>query len=493
MVASASSVDLATLSLAEYNKAVGEAVGAEFIGPLTPEQLGKPASATGSKNPNILPKKIQEIIIRPVDEDPGWFDRWYDELAITVDDTESSISESNDRSVNYLKGGLASVVGDYRVGYNQIASIIDAQAAAGMLSDDEARQHQKQNLEDWMASLDLSNAQEYEQYLNLMKKKQALDEQDLAQKKRKLQEYKSYASAIWGQATNLYGQYLALQAQAAQVAYQREIARIESTITAEREKLEVQLEGTTDIQKRAQLETAIAKLKKDEEAAILRSEGLKKEAAAKEKEMKIFQTWMTTLQMAVNSYNALAAIPIVGPALGIAAAAAALAFGKKQVDLIKATPAYKSGGPLASAIPEVIDRGDYGDGEDVLVRANSKEYIVNANATEKNHKVLEYINQGGVISFRDGGAIDDDLSYARDYTIRELYQTPDSTMGSSARAMMNAGTALAIDMSGVESRLERIESILENLDLRVDIDSSEMAIIVEKGNKKISRRRLTIG
>lgn len=42
-------------------------------------------------------------------------------------------------------------------------------------------------------------------------------------------------------------------------------------------------------------------------------------------------TMFTTYEMAVNSYNAMAGIPIVGPVLGAAAAAVAIAFGLEQV------------------------------------------------------------------------------------------------------------------------------------------------------------------
>lgn len=54
------------------------------------------------------------------------------------------------------------------------------------------------------------------------------------------------------------------------------------------------------------------------------------------KKAAIAQTVVDTYSMAVKSYNALAGIPIVGPALGAAAASAAILYGKAQIDRINA-------------------------------------------------------------------------------------------------------------------------------------------------------------
>ena len=53
--------------------------------------------------------------------------------------------------------------------------------------------------------------------------------------------------------------------------------------------------------------------------------------------MSIANAVVATAQAAINAYNALAGIPIVGPGLGIAAAAAAVAFGTLKVNKIKNT------------------------------------------------------------------------------------------------------------------------------------------------------------
>lgn len=59
--------------------------------------------------------------------------------------------------------------------------------------------------------------------------------------------------------------------------------------------------------------------------------------------MSIADTVMNTYTAAQGAYAAMAGIPIVGPALGIAAAAAAIAFGAKQVQAIKAQKLGGSG------------------------------------------------------------------------------------------------------------------------------------------------------
>jgi len=78
-------------------------------------------------------------------------------------------------------------------------------------------------------------------------------------------------------------------------------------------------------------------------------EEIKKKAFEDNKKMQIAQAIIGTLQSAVQAYQSLAVIPVVGPALGAAAAAAALVFGYKQVALIKAQKYQSSGGGAAAA------------------------------------------------------------------------------------------------------------------------------------------------
>lgn len=73
------------------------------------------------------------------------------------------------------------------------------------------------------------------------------------------------------------------------------------------------------------------------------------------------QTIMSTREAAVQAYKALAGIPIIGPALGVAAAAAAIAFGGQQLGIIK-SQGYGQAHAGLEAVPEdatyVLKRGE---------------------------------------------------------------------------------------------------------------------------------------
>jgi len=68
-----------------------------------------------------------------------------------------------------------------------------------------------------------------------------------------------------------------------------------------------------------------------------------------EKKMKIAQTIISTAQGAIAAYTSLAMIPIVGPALGAAAAAMVVAMGAKQVSMIQAT-SFSGGGSVGGGV-----------------------------------------------------------------------------------------------------------------------------------------------
>jgi len=92
----------------------------------------------------------------------------------------------------------------------------------------------------------------------------------------------------------------------------------------------------------------------------------KKTAAAKkgfeqEKKMKMAQTIISTAQGAIAAYTSLAAIPVVGPALGAAAAAMVVSMGAKQLAMISAT-SFQGGGSIggAPAGPSSISLGSRG-------------------------------------------------------------------------------------------------------------------------------------
>lgn len=90
-----------------------------------------------------------------------------------------------------------------------------------------------------------------------------------------------------------------------------------------------------------------------------------RKAFEQEKKMKIGQAIISTMQGAISAYTAMAVIPIVGPALGAAAAAMVLQMGKQQVAAIKATT-YQggsiSGGPTSLSMGERQNTVDFAAG-----------------------------------------------------------------------------------------------------------------------------------
>ena len=110
------------------------------------------------------------------------------------------------------------------------------------------------------------------------------------------------------------------------------------------------------------LNMASENMKMQQEIDIANAEGneekiteIKKKAFEDNKKMQIAQTIISTLQAAVEAYKSMAGIPYVGQALGIAAAAATLVFGYKNVELIKQTKyqdtSAKSGASAKAVTP----------------------------------------------------------------------------------------------------------------------------------------------
>jgi hypothetical protein len=126
------------------------------------------------------------------------------------------------------------------------------------------------------------------------------------------------------------------------------------------------------------------------------------------------QAIIATLQSAIQAFSALAGIPIVGPALGAAAAAAALVFGYKQVDLI-AGQTYQSSITNASSAetpkPAMANFGrNYEQGGLIggkrhaeggtLIEAEKGEAIMTRGAVTMFAPLLSTLNQmGGGTSF----------------------------------------------------------------------------------------------
>jgi len=121
-----------------------------------------------------------------------------------------------------------------------------------------------------------------------------------------------------------------------------------------------------------------------------------------QKAASIAQTIIHSREAAMAAYKALAGIPIIGPALGAGAAAAAIAAGAIQIAVIKAQK-FATGG---------LFKGKGGERDDQnLAYISDGEYIVNAAATKRYQPILDAINFGKSVAaipklaYADGGMV----------------------------------------------------------------------------------------
>jgi hypothetical protein len=138
----------------------------------------------------------------------------------------------------------------------------------------------------------------------------------------------------------------------------------------------------------------------------------------KNRDAQVGQAVISTLQSAISAYSSLAVIPVVGPVLGAIAAAAALAFGYKQVSLIKAQQ-YQSSASSAASTPAAGTNANYGKnygdggmingprhaGGGVMINAEGGEAVMTRGAVTMFQPMLSMMNQmGGGTSFNIGAS-----------------------------------------------------------------------------------------
>jgi hypothetical protein len=106
-------------------------------------------------------------------------------------------------------------------------------------------------------------------------------------------------------------------------------------------------------------------------------------------------TYIDTYQSATAAYKAMVGIPVIGPVLATAAAAAAIVSGLANVQRIQATNFEKKreGGLLGDSIRSILE-DSFGQGEDRLFIGNSDEFLVNRGGTLRNLELLKDINSG---------------------------------------------------------------------------------------------------
>jgi hypothetical protein len=260
-----------------------------------------------------------------------------------------------------------------------------------------AEQKELKDLED-RAIKEKLTVEQVEKEKLAIKEKYAKAGKDIA--KQELDQYLQFATAILGAAQNIVSNLNQINQLQQQVATER-------LTKAYIEQNELDKKTITNAeQQEAKLLANKKKFAKDEDA-------LKKKAFEDNKKIQIAQAIIGTLQGAVQAFQSLAVIPVVGPALGAAAAAAALIFGYKQVDLIKKTQ-YQS--QLALTESETVSAPKSNPGRNyekggmiggrrhaeggTLIEAEKGEAIMTRGAVATFGPLLSLMNQaGGGVAF----------------------------------------------------------------------------------------------
>lgn len=141
----------------------------------------------------------------------------------------------------------------------------------------------------------------------------------------KLEQAQQTYNALTGMAQNFASMISGIQ--------QQELQNKLQSIDNEYEQRKAYIEANVTDEKERAKQLAALELERN---AKVRKE--KRKAAKEQKEMSIFQTLMNMLTGAMAAYQAMAAIPIVGPALGGIAAAAVMTFGGIMINKLNKQP-----------------------------------------------------------------------------------------------------------------------------------------------------------
>ena len=129
------------------------------------------------------------------------------------------------------------------------------------------------------------------------------------------------------------------------------------------------------------------------------------------KAFSIAQTGIATYEAAVQAYKAMAGIPIIGPGLAVAAAAAAVAFGLGNIVRIAAIqPGSSAGGavgggapsPLQIPVPSAVTNNNNSRSLNITLYING----VLSNDTDFNNLVRDQIIPGINKAISDGLSLD---------------------------------------------------------------------------------------
>jgi hypothetical protein len=150
-----------------------------------------------------------------------------------------------------------------------------------------------------------------------------------------------------------------------------------------------------------------------------KQEEIKKKYFLKNKKLQIVNATIQMFQSAISAFASMAAIPVVGPALGAIAAGAAIALGIANINKIKATEYESAGGGTAGAaaapqaspnLGQNYEKGGMIGGRrhaqgGTLIEAEAGEAIMTRGAVTMFAPLLSQLNQmGGGTSFSQGAA-----------------------------------------------------------------------------------------
>ena len=249
-----------------------------------------------------------------------------------------------------------------------------------------------------LAALDLTEQQK----LDIEKKYNKLSS-DL--QKEKLDTYLGYLNQGLGAAQNILNQ----QSQITNQEQKLELDKLQLAYNAQQEYNSKTLSSKEAFDKQT--------VKNDKELA-LQQDKVKETYFYKNRNAQYAQAMISAFQSAISAYSSLAAIPVVGPALGAAAAAIALGFGIKQANLIK-KQTYVSSVSAEFTGPDKTPQANYGKnygdggmingprhaGGGVMINAEGGEAVMTRGAVTMFQPLLSMMNQmGGGTSFSKGAA-----------------------------------------------------------------------------------------
>jgi hypothetical protein len=250
-----------------------------------------------------------------------------------------------------------------------------------------------------LAQLDLTEAQK-----NAIEKKYVQLSKDL--QREKYEAYVGYLNQGLGAVQSVLSQELAIR----NIRQQDESDALQLKLREEQKSLAITSKSKEEYNE---------KNAKIEEAYAIEQDKIKEKYFYRNKDAQYAQALIAASQAAISAYASLAVIPVVGPALGIAAAAVALGYGIKQANLIKAQK-YVSTAPISVAdsgssagsnnMGKNYEEGGLINGPrhaqgGVMIEAEGGEAVMTRGAVTMFAPLLSAMNQmGGGTSFTRGAA-----------------------------------------------------------------------------------------